>query len=207
MGIALVILLPGCGGPDPGVERAVRARLASFAEALREGDREAFVQCYAVSNETERELVRATYALARSMLRLHEAVAAHHDEHVELFQRNADSPGPAMPTDNDWAEKARLTIDPGAGEAEGSVPGSAEPMQLVRTGGRWKVRLTPVGVDRPTRQWVESRAQLLRRMADAVDAVRQAKADHRAAPEQVRQALGERIAALMRETLERKPGE
>jgi len=195
------LLLPGCGGAEADAERSARERLAAFAEALRSGDREAFADCYAIDNDTERALVDATFALARSMLRLHEAVAARHEGPIVLFQGDGGGAGPPLPTTADWAARSRLSFDPGAGEASASVPGSERPMRLALRDGRWLVRLAPIGADRPTRQWLEDRAELMRRIAAAVDAARTELAERGAAPAEVRRALGERIARLIRGAL------
>lgn len=199
--LGATLFLAGCGGADAEMERAVRDRLAAFAEALRSGDRQGFADCYAIDDDADRAMVDATYALARSMLRLHEAVAAHHDGPIELFQGGGGGAGPPLPTTADWAERSRLSFDVGAGEASASVPGSDRPMRLALRDGRWKVQLAPIGVDRPTRRWLADRAELMRRIAAAADGVRTDLAEDGAAPAAVRRALGERVARLIRGTL------
>jgi len=204
--LGVPLLVGGCGGGASDSEEAVRQRLERFASALRDGDRAAFIECYAVDGQTDRRLIDATYDLARAMLELHRALASGQDGGgVALFQPSANRPGPPLPTEAGWAQAARLTIDAEAGTATAEAPGNDEPVRLVRRDGRWLLSIQTPGLAAGDRAWAERRAALFGRLAEAADAVRaQVGGAGGLSPEAAREALGERFALIVREAMARR---
>ncbi len=108
--------------------------LENMAEAMQDGDSEAFVACFDATEDQEK-LLGATCEMMSAMIKFEEAMVKEYGE--DAVKKSGSKSNFSDFKDDKWLEDLEIKID--GDKATATKKGDKEPMNLVKKDGGWKI--------------------------------------------------------------------
>lgn len=187
----------GCG-PGEKTAKTPKEAVEHLAEAMDEGDADAFVACFHAKAE-DKPVVRAMGDFTISLMEFQKELI---DAYGEASQGSTRAGGPgqmSQPFMNMKSQLDKLEVKIEGDTATAAAPdGKGDPLTLKKVGGRWLIDLGDKlagGKDR------EQMLKMMPKMTEAVDSVRAKIGEEGMTAEKINQQLGAAFMKVMVEAM------
>ena len=194
IGLACGLLaMSGCG-PSDKVAKTPKEAVEHLAEAMDEGDADAFAECFDVTPE-DKPVMRALGDFAATVAGLQKEMVKEYGADSAGGLKSGGPGQMAQAFDKSRLEKLQIKID--GDTATAVMPdGSGEPMALKKVGERWLIDLGDKLQDAEQR---EQMMKMIPKMTDAIKAVKEKIGEPGMTAEKINEEFG---AAIMKVAFE-----
>ena len=181
--LVCVFLVTGCGKG----QATPKATIQKMADAMKSGDRAAFIECFDATDE-RKPLLNATADMIFETKKLDDACTSKFGDSWDMSGRGPGS----NPFKNLNADDAEITID--GDKATAKFKDGPGTMPMMKVGGVWKITTD----DMPTGEDRDQAVQMMTAMAEVMKAVRaDVEAGKVTTADDVKKALSARMMQAM----------